>query len=134
MYIQTIFTVYILKVQPMDESISNYTLIFNELVITFLCINLFIFTDYVPSALVRYQLGWIFLYFVYLVVLVTAGVWIFDFYQMIKRQYMILKFKHLMEQRKIKVIQHNTLVDIIGKHNPRNRNVVYKRRNLLIDE
>jgi len=87
LYIQTVFTLYVLYVRPMNDSIGNSTLIFNELLITTLCIILFTFTEFVPYSLVRYNLGWIFLYLVYLVILITTGVWVLDVYQMTKRQY-----------------------------------------------
>ena len=48
LYIQTVFAVYALWVRPMNDSIGNSTLIFNELVITTLCIILFTFTEFVP--------------------------------------------------------------------------------------
>jgi len=100
LYIQTIFAVYVLWVRPMNDSIGNSTLIFNELVITTLCIILFTFTEFVPYSLIRYNLGWIFIYLVYLVILVTAFVWILDVYQMTKRQYLILKHKYILSRRK----------------------------------
>lgn len=77
-------TQFILTVRPMEDNVSNQTLVFNEVVISMLCINLFMFTDYVPDPVVRYEIGWIFAYFVYFMFLVTMGVWLYDFIQMIR--------------------------------------------------
>jgi hemerythrin-like domain-containing protein len=53
---------------------------------------------------------------------------------MVRRQYLILKQKHEILKRKQKVVQHNKIVDVIGRHNPVENNVVFKRRNALVDE
>ena len=118
----------------MEDNIGNITLIFNEVMLSMLCINLYLFTDFVPSPQARYTLGWIFLYAVYLMVIVTFSVWCFDVYQMLKWQYIVYKFKRELARRKSRVLQHNKHVDIIGKHNPVKANVLYKKKNPVIAE
>lgn len=41
LYIQTVFTLYVLLVMPMEDTVDNQTLVFNELVLTTICVLLF---------------------------------------------------------------------------------------------
>ena len=70
----------------------------------------------------------------YLLILITSGVWAVDFYKMLRRQFLILRQKHRLLQRKQKVVQHNKIVDVIGRHRPEEKNIMFKRRNALVDE
>lgn len=66
----------------MHDRKSNQILFFNEIVISMLCINLYLFTDYVPNPIARYEIaGWGFCYGVYLLVIVTMVVWALDVYE-----------------------------------------------------
>lgn len=87
-----------------------------------------------PDAVIRYQLGWITIYLVYLLILVTSGIWAVDFYKMLRLQYLILKQKHEILKRKQRVNQHNKIVDVIGRHNPDENNIVFKRRTAVVDD
>ena len=118
----------------MEDTVDNQSLIFNELVLTTICVILFSFTQYVPDSKIRYQLGWITIYLVYLLILITSGVWAVDFYKMLRRQFLICRQKHRLNQRKQKVVQHNKIVDVIGRHRPLENNIMFKRRNALVDE
>lgn len=102
----------------MEDTEDNQSLIFNELILTVICVMLFGFTQYVPDSKIRYKLGWITVYLVYLLILITSGVWAVDFYKMCRRQFLICRYKHRLLQRKKKALQHNKVVDVIGRHRP----------------
>lgn len=67
-------------------------------------------------------------------VIFTFAVWSYDVYLMVKWQYKVLKFKRELAIRKNKILQHNKHVDIIGKHNQVQTNVIYKKKNPVIDD
>ena len=69
-----------------------------------------------------------------MLILGTSGVWAVDFYKMLRRQFLILRQKHRLLQRKQKAVQHNEFVDVIGRHRPEEQNTVFKRRNAIVDE
>ena len=52
---------------------------------------------------------------------------------MLRRQFLILRQKRRLLQRKQKVVQHNKIVDVIGRHRPEEKNIMFKRRNALVD-
>jgi hypothetical protein len=54
LYIQTVFALYVMMIWPMEDMVDNQTLIFNELILTSICVILFSFTQYVPDSLIRY--------------------------------------------------------------------------------
>lgn len=72
-------TQFVLYVWPMESRLGNQILVFNEVMISMLCIILYLFTDYVPSPEIRYEVaGWCFCYIVYLIIAVTMIVWLHD--------------------------------------------------------
>lgn len=118
----------------MDDAAGNQILIFNEILLSMLTIVLFVFTNFVPSPAVRYQFGWIFIYLVYFMIILTMGIWAIDVYFMVKRQLKIFFYKRKLRQRQNRVKQHNKTIDIIGRHNRPETNYMYKRRNLALGE
>ena len=54
LYIQTTFALYVMVVWPMEDTVDNQSLIFNELILTAICVILFSFTQYVPDSKIRY--------------------------------------------------------------------------------
>lgn len=49
----------------MDRPLRQYNENFNDIVILFVIIILSLLTDYVPSATLRYSIGYIIIYFLY---------------------------------------------------------------------
>lgn len=86
-YLQQMFTIFILAINPMDNLYGNQILFFNEIFISMLCIILYLFTDYIPNPIVRYEVaGWGFCYGVYILVIVTMIVWALDVYEIFRWQ------------------------------------------------
>jgi hypothetical protein len=56
-------------------------------------------TDFVPSPLVRYTIGWFFIYVIYLQVGINTAFFLVDLYSTLKQLYKILRFKLIMSKR-----------------------------------
>lgn len=41
-------------VKPMNDMVDNFTLMFTEVMLSLLSINLYMFTDYIPNPVYRY--------------------------------------------------------------------------------
>ena len=53
--------IYLGFVWPFESHVITWTEIFNEVAVLLLCYFMFCFTDWVPLAATRYQIGWLFI-------------------------------------------------------------------------
>ena len=53
--------IYLGFVWPFKSHVITKTEIFNEIAVLLLCYFMFCFTDWVPKAVTRYKLGWVFI-------------------------------------------------------------------------
>ena len=62
---------------PMWDGLNNGVHIFNEIAVTYLCLGMLLFTDYVPDPVMRYDFGYKFLYVCAFVVIVNILVFLY---------------------------------------------------------
>lgn len=113
LYIQEIFTIYILQLKPMDRPSRQYNEQFNEITIILIIVILSLLTDYVPSAALRYQIGSAVMILIYAQVFVNTLFLFMDVFYSLRRVYKTLKYQYAMLQMGSQVKTHNAVVDKI---------------------
>ena len=86
--LSTILLAFFLTVRPMVDKLNNCIQIVNELVVLVCIWLLFWFTNYVPQADTRYDLGWYVLYFIGADIALNVGFLIFN---LVKKIYVAIR-------------------------------------------
>ena len=102
-YMSTMVLAYFITVQPMEDSINNFIMIFNEWAVLTCIQMMFLFSPYVNDPVVRYDMGHYFLYFVAFNILVNLIILVMiisrKIYKLLRGLYLKHKFKKALKIR-----------------------------------
>lgn len=95
LYLQEIYTIYLLDTKPMKEPWRNYVEYFNEIMLFTQVILMCTLTDFVPSPWVRYNItGWLMIYIMYIQFTMNAILLVYQMLSSLRIAYFKARFAY----------------------------------------